>query len=75
MRARYYRATTTLPLLPRLERLREYAALSQRELASRAGVAPSTITRLEKGAEAHPSTVRKLADALGVEPKELIEPT
>lgn len=63
-----------LVTLPGLRRLRLFAALSQRELARRAGVSPATIGRIEDGEQAHPSTVRKLADALGCQPRELIEP-
>jgi transcriptional regulator with XRE-family HTH domain len=45
--------------------------LSQRALAKLAGVAFSTIARIESGAPAHPSTARKLADALECTPAEL----
>jgi transcriptional regulator with XRE-family HTH domain len=57
----------------RRQRLEHY--LSQAELARRAGVHALTITRLEAGTSA-PSTrtVRALADALGVEPRELATP-
>jgi len=52
-----------------LRRAREHRALTQAELAERAGVMPATISRLENGQQrAYPSTVRKLAKALGVEP-------
>jgi transcriptional regulator with XRE-family HTH domain len=38
------------------------------------GVAFDTISRLETGKQrAQPKTIRKLANALGVEPRELIE--
>ncbi len=38
-----------------------------------AGVSKDTIWRLENGhSEAHPSTIRKLAKAFGVQPKELV---
>ena len=48
--------------------------LSQRELAKRAGLSPTTILKLESGRvdEPHPRTIRKLADALEVDPDELI---
>lgn len=45
--------------------------LSQRELAARAGVSPATIVRLENGHDAHHKTVRKLAEALGISPRDL----
>ncbi len=57
----------------RLRELREEKAYSQRELAARAGVGADTVYRLERSdkAKAHPRTIRKLAEALGVEPREL----
>ncbi len=58
----------------KLERARRTLALTQEELAERSGVTRSTISRLEDGLqEARPSTLRKLAAALGVEPGELID--
>lgn len=54
----------------RLTRLRR--AMSQRELATTAGLSEATIVRLETGERpAFPSTVKRLADALGVEPATL----
>ncbi len=56
----------------RLKTLRVEHVLTLRELAEVAGVSKDTIWRLENGhSEAHPSTIRKLARALGVQPKEL----
>ncbi len=58
----------------KLRQLRRKAALSQQELAERSGMTQETISRLERGHHAaRGRTVRKLADALGVEPKELIK--
>ncbi len=57
----------------KLRRLRRQAALSQQELAARAGVTQETISRLERGhTAARGRTLRKLADVLGVEPRELM---
>ena len=57
----------------KLKRLREDRVLSQRELARMAGLAQGTVWRLENGfPEARPSTIRKLAEALGTEPRELV---
>ncbi len=56
-----------------LKRLREERVVSQRELARMAALTHQTVWRLENGTtEAHPRTVRKLAEALGVEPKVLV---
>jgi transcriptional regulator with XRE-family HTH domain len=57
----------------RLKELRRERVLSLRELEERSGVSYNTIWRLEDGRQgAHPRTVRTLADALGVQPSELI---
>ena len=58
----------------RLRHLRVQRALSLRALAQRSGVAFDTINKLELGRRpARLVTIRKLADALGVEPKELMK--
>jgi transcriptional regulator with XRE-family HTH domain len=58
----------------RLKELRRERVLSLRELEKRSGVSYNTIWRIEDGRQgAHPRTVRKLADALGVKPAELIK--
>ena len=57
----------------RLKELRRERVLSLRELEDKSGVSYNTIWRIEDGRQgAHPRTVRKLAEALGVEPAELI---
>jgi transcriptional regulator with XRE-family HTH domain len=58
----------------RLRKVRDKRLLSQRELAERAGLSPTTILKLESGRvdEPHPRTIRKLADALEVDPDELM---
>lgn len=56
-----------------LRRMRELRALSQRELAARAKLSVTTVNRIETGQrKAMPRTVRKLAEALGVTPEELL---
>ena len=56
----------------KLKRLREERVFSQRELARLAGLTHQTVWRIENGyPKARPSTIRKLAAALGVEPREL----
>ena len=57
----------------RVKELRAEHVMSLRELSEIAGVSKDTIWRLESGTStnAHPSTIRKLAKALGVEPTEL----
>jgi transcriptional regulator with XRE-family HTH domain len=57
----------------KLKQLREERALSLRELAEVSGVSHTTIWQHERGkAGAHPRTVRLLAEALGVTPRELM---
>ena len=58
----------------RLRGLRRERALSQRDLSRMTGIAFDTISRLETGKQrAQPRTIRKLADALGVEPREVMK--
>lgn len=59
--------------LPRLKLWRQRRALALRDLAVASGVGVSTISLLERGkAAARPSTVRKLAAALAVDPMALM---
>ncbi len=58
----------------RLRQLRVEKALSLRALGERSSVAFDTINKLELGQRpARLSTIRKLAEALGVEPRELMK--
>jgi transcriptional regulator with XRE-family HTH domain len=58
----------------RLRKLRAEHALTLRALAEISGVSYDTINKLELGQRpAHASTIRKLANALGVEPRELMK--
>ena len=58
----------------RLKVLRTEQALTQEELANKAGVAPNTVARLERNeTEPHMSTLRKLAAALDVAPAGLVK--
>jgi transcriptional regulator with XRE-family HTH domain len=57
-----------------LRRLRILNALTQEELADKAGLTPATVARIERNeTEPRPSTLRKLAHALGEEPRRIIE--
>jgi transcriptional regulator with XRE-family HTH domain len=56
-----------------LKRIRGIRVLSRKELAKQSDVNESTIYRAESGqTKLRPSTVRKLAQALGVPPDELV---
>ena len=56
----------------RIRALRRERVLTIRELAEKAGVSKTTTSNLEQGqADAYPSTIRKLAAALEVEPAEM----
>lgn len=58
----------------RLRRVRRDLALSQQDLSAATGVAQATLSDLEQGKRgARASTVRKLAGALDVEPRELMK--
>jgi transcriptional regulator with XRE-family HTH domain len=59
--------------LTRLRDVRQRKLLSQADLSQASGVSEATISRLESGLEkARYVTTRKLAQALGVEPHELM---
>lgn len=53
---------------------RQRQALSQEDLGKLAGIPQATIARVEARGTARPSTVRKLAEALGIEPHQLTQP-
>lgn len=56
----------------RLRELREMRVLSMRDLEERSGVSYHTVWRLEnEKSGAHPRTIRRLAEALGVDPADL----
>ncbi len=59
--------------MDKLRELRRRRVLTLRELERESGVSYNTIWRLENGyRQARPSTIRKLATALGVDPAELV---
>jgi len=63
---------TTETFGQRVRRLRLLQAYSQRDLAARAGISEAAIIRIERETHtARPSTVRKIARALGVRPVQL----
>ena len=65
-----------MPRLPNLKQVRERRLITQEQLGEKSGIHAITISRLESGkgprSSARFSTIRKLADALGVEPAELM---
>jgi transcriptional regulator with XRE-family HTH domain len=64
---------TVVHIGERLRQLREERALRQEDLAKLAGIGKNTVNRIEKNrTEPHMTTIRKLADALKVDPAELI---
>jgi transcriptional regulator with XRE-family HTH domain len=66
--------TEVLYIGDRLRDLRKRALLTQAQLAERSGVAISTVIRIERNqVEPQGRTIRKLAEALGVEPHELVK--
>lgn len=70
------RATRRGRQLPGLKAAREGKFLSQMELARRSGIGQPTIWELEsedRTRGAYPVTIRKLAEALGVEPGVLVK--
>jgi transcriptional regulator with XRE-family HTH domain len=62
------------PLQEVLRRERRLAGLTQEELAERAGVAVTTISRIEEGVtEPRIPTIRKISQALGLQVRDLLE--
>ena len=58
----------------RLRQLRLERALTQHDLCQMTGMSEDALSRLENELRrARPSTIRRLADALEVEPRELIK--
>lgn len=67
-------SSEAVPKLPHLRAWRDRAIMTQRDLAAASGVNWMTIHRIEHGQDARPSTVRKLAAALGAQPTDLLRP-
>ena len=67
--------TEVLYIGDRLRQLRKRSLMTQEQLAERSGIAVSTVIRIERNqVEPQGSTIRKLAQALGVNPYELVKP-
>jgi transcriptional regulator with XRE-family HTH domain len=65
---------TMLYIGDKLRDMRKRALLTQQQLADKSGVGVTTIIRIERNqVEPHARTIRKLAEALGVEPYELLK--
>jgi transcriptional regulator with XRE-family HTH domain len=57
----------------KVRRLREEQALTQVELANQAEITAIHLGRIERGVSyPHPRTRRRIAEALGVDPKDLL---
>jgi transcriptional regulator with XRE-family HTH domain len=58
----------------RVRAAREQRFFSQRELAHKAGMNRNTVWRIETSgvADVHPRTIRKIAEALSVDPASLV---
>ena len=64
--------TTMVYIGEQLKKQRTLSALTQEQLALHAGVSTATVARIERDEiEPRMTTLRKLADALDVEPREL----
>ncbi len=61
-------------MLVKLRQVRQRLFVTQAELATRTGIAEATLSRIENGLQQpRISTVRKIADALGVAPEKLVD--
>jgi transcriptional regulator with XRE-family HTH domain len=57
----------------KLKELRINAGLSQRELATKAGLTPGAVWQVEHRGSGRPDTLKKIADVLGVRPVDLLK--
>jgi transcriptional regulator with XRE-family HTH domain len=57
----------------KLVELRINEGLSQRQLAENAGIANTSVWKIERGGRVRPTTLKKIADALGVKPMDLVK--
>ncbi len=57
----------------KLKELRRQRVMTITQLAEKAGVSKNTISKAERGGSVYPSSVHKIASALGVEPSELVK--
>jgi len=58
----------------KLKQVRERLFVTQAELSERTGITEATISRIENGQhKARISTVRRLADGLGLKPEDLFD--
>ncbi len=65
---------TVLYIGDKLREIRKRALLTQQQLADKSGVGVTTIIRIERNqVEPQARTIRKLAEALNVEPYELLK--
>ncbi len=65
---------TVLRIGDKVRETRKRKLLTQQELADRAGIGVNTVIRIERNqVDPQGRTIRKLADALGVAPSELLE--
>lgn len=68
-------STQRVVYLKRLKYWRERRAMTQAELSEKAGITAAALSRLENSqAQPRPSTTRKLAEVLDVEPGVLMGP-
>ncbi len=72
MRVHYYGEVVYIGT--KLHKIRTREALTQRDLSERTGLTIAAISRIEQNqVEPRLSTIRKLANALGVHPSQLME--
>lgn len=65
---------TVVKIGDNVRRYRLRRTLTQRQLAKKAGISATALVRIETNqAEPHVSTIRKLSEALGVDPAVLLD--
>lgn len=56
----------------KLKELRRQKVLTIEQLAAKAGVSKNTVSKAERGGSIYPSSIHKIAKALGVAPSDLM---
>ncbi len=55
----------------KIEKARVINGLAKKDLARKAGISPGTYTQVLRGENHYPPTIKKIADALGLEMEEV----
>jgi transcriptional regulator with XRE-family HTH domain len=66
--------TVMVKIGDKVKRERIAQTMTQEQLARKAGISPAALVRIERNqSDPHVSTIRKVADALGIDARRLVE--